>query len=192
MRIEALVLFVGLLQGCSFFVKPAAEEEFVKRGFVLQSEWSGFKKIDPLPSDSKSLLAFANSQGEILRLQFFEKLSLAEAKDLARQRSLTIQQLFADREVPYVGKVSTAESCLSKNRVNAQILDTKDGFLLEFQLRATKMFVFGACSETEDYYSTKFIVRYCQKGATLVEAKLFQKIGAEFHSDKPLVECAEK
>ncbi len=192
MPIVILLLIVSVLNGCKFWTATSAEEEFAKRGFTLHSSWNGFQKTEKLPSDSDSLFAFALPSGEILRVQFFENLPVDQAKSLARDRSLAIQRLFADREVPYVGKVSAAESCVSKNQINAQFVDRADGFQLEYQLRATKNFVFGACSESEDIYNTKYIIQYCQNSGTLTEAKLFRKIGEDSRSKEPLMECAQK
>ncbi len=182
------ILFLASFSSC-IFSDSSAETILRKNGLRLGVGWKDFKLVENLNSDPEDIFTLKNSRQEILRILFFHGLERDQAIKIAQSRSLAVRSLFASRDVPYIGKVSKTESCLSLNKVFSEIEGTEYGFSLLFQLMATKLYVYGSCSEADDYYKSRYMIKYCQKSKTLVEAKLFTEKSQEFSDSNDVIEC---
>lgn len=163
-----------LLSACTLFQKPSASDFLHKFGIKFnENAQKDFIQTELLPTDPTSLNAFRSTNGQILRIQTFPATNLDEAKKIFQYRSRIVKALFETQVVAYRGKVTVEESCLSKNRVQSEVKQSETGIELRFDLLGTKNFVYGSCAESEDEYKSQYILLYCAKANSVLEAKLF-------------------
>lgn len=184
----ALVLMV-ILPSCQFFRSNELNANLEKNGFRLGKEWGEFKPFQGLEADNAQIKTYKNANDELLRIVFFQDMAPEDAFQLAKNRSLAVSSLFSAKDAPYLGQISVTESCLSKNKVSSSIENKEDGFSLLYSLMATSNFVYGSCSEKEDIFQSYYLIRYCQKSRTLVEAKIFVGRNKNFSSSNFSLEC---
>lgn len=191
-RLAALAmtfLVAVMLPSCQFFRTNELNALLSRNGFRLEKEWGEFKPFQGLEADNSQIKTYKNANDEILRIVFFPEMTPEDALQLAKNRSLAVSSLFTTKDAPYLGQISVTENCLSKNKVSSSIENKDDGFSLRYSLMATSNFVFGSCSEKEDIFQSYYLIRYCQKNRTLVEAKIFVDRKKNFSGSNFSLEC---
>ncbi len=183
------LIVTAILPSCQFFKTNELNANLEKNGFRLEKEWGEFKPFQGLEADNSQVKTYKNANDELLRIVFFPEMGPEDAFQLAKNRSLAVSSLFSAKDAPYLGQISVTESCLSKNKVSSSIENRDDGFSLRYSLMATSNFVYGSCSEKEDIFQSYYLIRYCQKSRTLVEAKIFVDRKKNFSATNFSLEC---
>ncbi len=171
-----VVLGLGFSAFCSCistsYNSPVSSFRFADLTIHLAIDPPKVLNHDILP-DAQGWTTFAISETETLKVRALLNLDAEAAKRLLSFKAQNIYALYQPETDPYFGTMDATGKCRTEVDISPSIQKDSLSDSLVFNLLATRDFIYGTCTESQEVYRSQYLVVYCRQAKAVYEVKYF-------------------